>query len=202
VSVRGKTSHRQDVLLAFFLQCSCLHKHVLIAQPWATVIQPLSGLCKGALISMAHSYSVAFLHLVFSTKMRVPYLADGAIRNEAHLYMGGISRGLGCEPLITGGAEDHIHILARLGRTIPIANWVKEIKRMSSIWISDRLPTSDAFAWQTGYGVFSVSKSNVETVRAYIANQEAHHRKQSYQDEMRALLAAHNESWDEHDIWH
>jgi putative transposase len=150
---------------------------------------------------MSHSHSVVFLHLVFSTKLRIPYLLDCALRNELHVYLGSASRHLGCAPVIVGGVEDHVHMLARLGRDIAISGWVKEVKRTSSIWIKKQTPALESFAWQTGYGVFAVGKSNLEAVRTYIANQEEHHRKKTYQDEMRALLRAHDETWDERQIW-
>jgi putative transposase len=97
--------------------------------------------------------------------------------------------------------EDHVHLLARHGRTISQADWVKELKRTSSLWIKERDPATTDFAWQSGYGVFSVSASNLEGVRDYIARQAEHHRKWSFQDEFRALLKKHGETWDERYVW-
>jgi putative transposase len=81
------------------------------------------------------------------------------------------------------------------------ADWVKELKRTSSLWIKQRDPKLSEFAWQAGYVVFSVSASNWEAVRDYIARQEEHHAKRSYQDEFRVLLEKHGETWDERYVW-
>jgi putative transposase len=150
---------------------------------------------------MPQSLSVVYLHLVFSTKDRRPFLRDPILRGEMHAWLGGASRELGCPSVLVGGVEDHVHILARLGRTISQADWVKELKRTSSIWIKEHDRNSRDFAWQAGYGVFSVSASNREAVRDYIARQEEHHLKQSYQDEYRFLLKKHGEEWDERYVW-
>jgi putative transposase len=150
---------------------------------------------------MAQSLSAVYLHLVFSTKNRYPFLRDAAIRNEIHAYLGGITKTLGCPPLIVGGVEDHVHLLCRMARGITQSDWVKEIKRVSSIWIKQRDPACAGFAWQAGYGVFSVSASMLERTREYIVNQEPHHKKQTFQDEYRALLGKHGMEWDEHFVW-
>lgn len=117
-----------------------------------------------------------------------------------HSYLGGISKRLRCAPIITGGVEDHIHLLARLGRTITQAEWVKELKRVSNLWIQDEYSIKD-FEWQGGYACFSVSASNLEQVTRYIANQEEHHRKSSFQDELRALFRKHDVEGDERYVW-
>ncbi|CAN5289738.1 hypothetical protein BH23VER1_BH23VER1_05220 [soil metagenome] len=105
--------------------------------------------------------------------------------------------------MLVGGVDDHVHILARHGRTISQADWVKELKRTFSIWIKDQPVGArvQEFSWQAGYGVFSVSVSNLEAVRAYVADQEEHHRHLSFQDEFRALLRKHGETWDERYVW-
>jgi len=149
---------------------------------------------------MPQSLSAVYIHLVFSTKERRPYLKDKAIRTALHSYLGGISKRLRCAPIITGGVEDHIHLLARLGRTITQAEWVKELKRVSNLWIKDEYSIKD-FAWQGGYAAFSVSASNLDQVQRYIATQEEHHRKLSFQDELRALFRKHDLEWDERYVW-
>ena len=118
-----------------------------------------------------------------------------------HAVLGGISRQLDCPPLLAGGVEDHIHLLARFGRTISPADWIKELKRASSLWIKTRDAASKEFSWQAGYGLFSVSASNVDAVREYIERQEEHHQKRSFQDELRALLRKHGVEWDERYVW-
>ncbi|MGB6222090.1 IS200/IS605 family transposase [Haloferula sp.] len=150
---------------------------------------------------MPQSLSAVYLHLVFSTKDRRPFLSNPEVRHEMHAYLGGISRELHCPPLVAGGVEDHVHLLARHARTITQADWVKELKRSSSLWIKQREPTLGDFAWQTGYGLFSVSPSMLETVEHYIANQEEHHRKLSFQDEFRMMLRKHRIDWDERYVW-
>jgi REP element-mobilizing transposase RayT len=100
-----------------------------------------------------------------------------------------------------GGVKDHVHLLARFGRSITQADWVKELKRASNIWLKGRGRDYLDFAWQGGYADFSVSRSNLEQAKRYIANQPAHHRKMSFQDELRVLLRKHHVEWDEKYIW-
>lgn len=150
---------------------------------------------------MPQSLSVVYLHLVFSTKDRRTFLRDQSIRGEMHAWLGSASGELGCPSILVGGVEDHVHILARHGRTISQADWVKELKRTSSVWIKECDARAGDFAWQAGYGVFSVSASNLETVRNYVARQGEHHRKQNFQEEFRTLLQKHGEAWDEKYVW-
>jgi len=149
---------------------------------------------------MPQSLSTVYIHLVFSTKERIPFLRDETIRDSLHLYLGGISKRLQCAPIITGGVEDHVHLLARLGRTTTQAEWVKELKRVSNLWLKEQHSIRD-FEWQGGYADFSVSMSNLETVKKYIANQQYHHRKMNFQDELRTLLRRHEVEWDDRYIW-
>ena len=150
---------------------------------------------------MPQSLSVVYLHLVFSTKDRWHFLRDPTIRGEMHAWLGSASGQLQCPSVLVGGVEDHVHVLARFGRTLSQAEWVKEIKRTSSLWIKERDPRAQNFAWQAGYGVFSVSASNLEFVRDYVARQDEHHSKRTFQDEFRALLQKHGETWDERYVW-
>ena len=148
---------------------------------------------------MPQSLSAVYIHLIFSTKNRQPFLRDQDMRMKLHAQIGGISKTLGCAPILTGG-EDHIHLLARLGRTITQAEWIKELKRVSNLWLKKEYALSD-FERQGGYADFSVSQSNLEQVKRYIANQEEHHRKVGFQDELRALLRRHRLKWDEQYVW-
>ena len=150
---------------------------------------------------MPQSLSAVYIHLVFSTKERQPFLRDRYTRESLHAYLGGISRTLDCPPIIVGGIEDHVHLLARFGRTITQAEWVKELKRVSNLWLKEQSRTYADFQWQGGYADFSVSPSNLERVKKYIANQEDNHRKLSFQDELRALLRKHKVEWDERYVW-
>ena len=150
---------------------------------------------------MPQSLSIVYIHLVFSTKNRRPFLRDRETREDLHSYLGGISKQLDCPPIIVGGVEDHVHLLTRFGRTITQAEWVKELKRISNLWLKQRGNQYMDFEWQGGYADFSVSQSNLEQVTQYIANQEEHHRKMSFQDEVRELLKRHQQEWDEKYIW-
>lgn len=149
---------------------------------------------------MPQSLSAVYIHLVFSTKHRYPFLHDPEVRNELHKYLGGISKNLDCPPITVGGVADHVHLLARFGRTITQAEWVKELKRVSNLWLHQEMGFSK-FQWQGGYADFSVSQSNLDEVRKYIENQEEHHRKMNFQDEVRMLLRKHEITWDEAYIW-
>ena len=150
---------------------------------------------------MAQSLSAVYLHVVFSTKSRIPFFADKELRTHLHGYLAGISRKLDCPTLLVGGEEDHVHLLARHARTISQADWIKELKRASSLWIKSDHPGLRDFAWQSGYGVFSVSISQLDKVQEYISNKEEHHRKQSFQDEYRAMLKKHRVDWAEKYVW-
>ena len=150
---------------------------------------------------MPQSLSAVYVHLVFSTKDRRPLLRDSGIREELHATLGGISNRLECQSLQAGGVEDHVHLLARLGRTISQADWVKELKRASCVWIKEQGQDHADFAWQSGYATFSVSASNLDRVTAYIRGQAEHHRKFGFQDEVRALLRRHRVQWEERYLW-
>jgi REP element-mobilizing transposase RayT len=149
---------------------------------------------------MPQSFSAVYVHLVFSTKERRPFLRDFTIRESLHSYLGGISKQLGCAPISVGGIEDHVHLLARFGRTITQAEWVKELKRVSNLWLKYQYHIKE-FEWQGGYADFSVSQSNLEHVKKYIAQQREHHKKMNFQDELRLLLKRHYVDWDERYIW-
>jgi len=150
---------------------------------------------------MPQSLSAVYIHLVFSTKERKPFLRNIEMRVALHAYLGGISKTLECAPIIVGGVEDHVHILARFARTITQAECVKELKRVSSLWLKEQGSHYSDFQWQGGYACFSVSESDLEQVKKYIADQEEHHRKMSFQNELRRLLRKHGLEWDERYVW-
>ena len=150
---------------------------------------------------MPQSFSAVYIHLVFSTKDRRPFLRDKGIRDALHTYLGGVSKTLECAPIIVGGANDHVHLLCRFGRTITQAEWVKELKRVSNGWLKEQRCVPTDFQWQSGYAGFSVSQSNLDQVAKYIACQEEHHRKIAFQDELRALLRKHGLVFDERYVW-
>ena len=150
---------------------------------------------------MPQSLARVVLHVVFSTKNREPFLKDDDVRNRLHAYMAGVLQRIGCEPILIGGVEDHVHVLCNLSRTVTIAQLVEEAKKSPSKWVKEQGPQYREFFWQTGYGSFSVSQSNVEQVRAYVAAQEEHHRKATFQDELRALCRRHGVEMDERHVW-
>jgi putative transposase len=147
------------------------------------------------------SLAKILVHTVFSTKERRPLLRDKPLREEMHRYLGGILTNLECQPIIAGGVEDHVHLLCALSRTCNAADMVKELKRGSSLWLKTKGLKLSEFAWQSGYGIFSVGFSQIESVRDYIAGQEEHHRKVSFQDEFRQLLLRYEIEFDERYVW-
>jgi len=147
------------------------------------------------------SLAQVYLHIVFSTKERRPFLDDPTPRDEMHKILGAECNKLDCPVLSVGGVADHAHILCRLGRTISIADLVKETKRESTQWVKQKWIRLGEFHWQAGYGAFSISPAHVEAVRAYVANQQEHHRQESFQDEFRRLLTKYGLEWDERYVW-
>ena len=145
---------------------------------------------------MGHSYYVSYEHIAFSTKNRVRYL-DGDIRPRLLGFLAQASRNLDCPCLIAGGHDDHVHLLVRKGSLVLTPNLIKEIKRCSSVWMKEQGRQYLDFAWQQGYGAFSVSVSMLETVKRYIATQETHHATRSWAVEFRLLLEHHQIEFDE-----
>jgi putative transposase len=140
------------------------------------------------------------VHVVFSTKNREPFI-DRDLAPRLYGYMGGIIRKTNSVLLTAGGVEDHVHLLVSLGRQVCIADLVRDVKSNSSGWVHDTFPKRSKFAWQAGYGAFTVSVSLLDCVMAYIANQEEHHKKEVVQVEFRTLLKEHAIEWDERYVW-
>ncbi len=149
---------------------------------------------------MPQSLSRVILHIVFSTKERRPWL-DAAIRPRMHAYLAAVCRDCNCEAYRVGGAADHVHIAARLARTITQADLLEKIKTSSSAWIKTEGRGYSSFFWQGGYGGFSVGSSQLEDLVRYIDNQEQHHRKQTFQEEYRNLLRKYHVHFDERYLW-
>jgi putative transposase len=149
---------------------------------------------------MPHSYTNLLYHLVFSTKERRPWL-DADLRPRLFEYLGGAIRSQGGFAILINGVADHIHILARFRQDKALSEVLRDIKANSSGWIHRTFPTLASFAWQQGYGAFTVSPSQEDRVRQYIANQEVHHRTVSFQEEFVALLRAHGIEFDERYLW-
>jgi len=149
---------------------------------------------------MPQSLARLHIHLVFSTKNREPWITPG-IHEALHAYMATVLQNLGCAPVLINSVEDHVHLLFDLSRSVSISRVVEDVKKSSSKWIKTTGSVFNRFAWQAGYGAFAVSKSNVETVRIYIANQREHHRKKTFQEEFRQFLDRHHIAYDERYVW-
>ena len=149
---------------------------------------------------MAHSFTNLLYHLVFSTKERQPWL-EQSLRPALWDCLGGIIKAEGGIPLIINGVEDHVHILTKLRPDKSVSNILSDLKSRSSGWVHRTHPNLEAFAWQTGYGAFTVSQSQVEKIRTYIHNQEEHHRRMPFQEELRRLLRKHGQTIDETLLW-
>jgi len=149
---------------------------------------------------MPTTYSNLLYHIVFSTKQRLP-LIDDNWQEELYRYIGGIIRAEGGVLLEIGGINDHVHILAKLKPAISVAEMLNKIKANSSKWANDHKMKMRKFGWQEGYSAFSVSESQIPRLAHYIQNQEEHHRKQSYQEELLALLERHGIEFDPKYLW-
>ncbi len=137
---------------------------------------------------MGSTFTSLRIHIVFSTKERRPWIKPGW-RTTLHEYLGGTVRGLGAVPEAIGGVEDHVHLLIGYRPTLTISDFVRELKKASSNWVAEQFEPQ--FGLQDGYSAFSVSASQKEHVRIYIGNQEAHHQRRSFREELAELLMRH-----------
>jgi REP element-mobilizing transposase RayT len=137
-------------------------------------------------------------HVIFSTKDREP-LIEPEMGRRLFAYMGGVVPEMKGSALIMNGVVDHVHLLVNLPAKVALADLMRVVKANSSRWVHEELRRP--FAWQTGYGAFSVSQSNVDEVTQYIAGQEAHHRRLTFQEEFVAFLKRHGIAYDEKYIW-
>jgi REP element-mobilizing transposase RayT len=149
---------------------------------------------------MPQSLANILVHLTFSTKERRPLIRP-EVADELYRYLATVSTTCGCPPHKIGGTRDHVHILFSLSRTITVAKFVETVKTDSSKWIKGKGPELAAFAWQNGYGAFSIGQSQFDTVRRYIETQEEHHQTRTFQDEFRALLRRYGVEFDERFVW-
>ena len=147
---------------------------------------------------MPQSLASVLIHLIFSTKNREPMIPQEVLPH-LHAYIVGILDNLQCPSLRTGGIADHAHSLFSLHRTAAIAGVVEEVKKGSSKWMKQQgVPR---FAWQAGYAAFSVSESQKAAVIRYVERQEEHHKKHTFQEEVRAFLTRHGMAYDERYVW-
>jgi putative transposase len=149
---------------------------------------------------MPQSLSKILLHVVFSTKDRRPFMSK-SIQPALHAYMATLARNQGCECYRVNGIEDHVHLAIGLARTITVADLVKELKTESNKWLKHEDTSLINFAWQKGYGAFSLGASQLPDLLAYIDNQESHHKKMTFQDEYRIFLKKYDIEYDERYVW-
>lgn len=151
-------------------------------------------------IKMAQSLSKVYVHITFSTKNR-QHLIKNQVKESLFEYLGGICKGLACNPLKIGGYTDHVHVLCLLSKKITQIKLLEELKKQSSKWIKTKGKEYANFYWQDGYGIFSVNPQEVDKVVYYIMNQHEHHKKQSFKNELRALLNKYKVEYNESYFW-
>ncbi|PZX53422.1 REP element-mobilizing transposase RayT [Algoriphagus ratkowskyi] len=149
---------------------------------------------------MGQSLVKNYVHIIFSTKNRQPYIIQ-EYEDELFKYLGGVCKAHECTPIQVGGHLDHVHILCLLSKRMTIADLLEEVKTDSSKWMKKRANELRDFYWQDGYGAFSVNPSQVDTVTDYIKNQREHHQRKSFQDEYRAFLKKYKVDYDERYVW-
>ena len=150
--------------------------------------------------TMPKSYTSLVYHLIFSTYERRPIITLDR-RPRLYEYVGGIIRELGGSLIAVGGIEDHLHLLPRLRPDKALSDTLRVLKANSTGWMHDVFPDANDFAWQKGYGAFTVSKSLIPTVSAYIANQEQHHHKRTFREEFIEILRVNEVPFDEKYLW-
>ena len=150
---------------------------------------------------MPQSLAQIYIHIVFSTKERRPFLDTNDLRESMHAYLAGTCKNLGSPSLLIGGTEDHVHVLCRQSKTGRVSELVRELKRDSSKWIKTKDQGLENFHWQSGYGAFSVSPTHVEELTRYIADQEDHHRTVTFQEEFRQICERNGVNVDERYVW-
>jgi putative transposase len=149
---------------------------------------------------MPSSWTQNFYHAVFSTRQRRAMIKPGS-EPRVHAFIGGILRDLGCTVIAINGMPDHVHLLARYPARLAHADMLRHVKSRSSAWIRETLPLMKDFAWQEGYGGFTVSKSAVDTVAEYIRRQKEHHGRLSFEQEFLELLRRHGVEFSESEVF-
>jgi REP element-mobilizing transposase RayT len=149
---------------------------------------------------MSQSLAKIVIHVVYGTKNREPFLNKN-IRAKLYAYTVGILDTLNCITITINAVEDHIHLLVILSKNITVSKMLEEIKKGTSRWLKTQGNNFNGFSWQGGYGAFSVSESQIPKVIEYINNQEQHHQKISFKDELKALLKKHNIEFNEQYLW-
>jgi REP element-mobilizing transposase RayT len=146
------------------------------------------------------SFTCLNYHLVVSTKQRQPFIVE-AWQQRLFDYIGGIIRQQGGVLLAAGGMPDHVHLLAAINKSMAITDALRDVKANSSRWIHEEILDQSGFAWQAGYGAFTVSQSSLDSVRRYLAGQKEHHRVRTFQEEFVELLRRHEIAFAERSLW-
>ena len=149
---------------------------------------------------MAGKYLSLLVHFTWSTAGREPWL-EADMRDDLYAYIGGTMKNKKAKLISAGGMFDHIHLYASMPSTISVADFVNAVKSNSSRWVHETYSRLRNFAWQEGYGAFSVSKSEEGKVVRYVRNQETHHRKRTFKEELIGLLEKHGIEYDNRYIW-
>ena len=149
---------------------------------------------------MAQSLSRILLHVVFSTKNRKRSIASD-LAESLHAYLAGACRALGSEAYRVGGTEDHVHIACTLPRTLTVSKLLEEMKKTSSAWFKSKDSRCQGFAWQAGYGAFSLGQSQLAALVQYIDTQQEHHRSTSCEEELLAFFKRYGVEYDERYLW-
>jgi putative transposase len=158
------------------------------------------GDIEGMIHAMPQSLSLVVLHIIFSTKDRRPLL-DPAMRPRLHAYFATVAHNAECHCYRAGGVADHVHLAVRLSRTLAIADLMQNLKTASSKWLKAQSPDLRTFAWQRGYGCFSVGPSDLDSLCAYIDKQQEHHQTRSFQEEFLMFLKKYRVEYDEAYVW-
>ena len=149
---------------------------------------------------MSQSLSQVYVHIVFHTKYNQD-LIKSDIENELYAYFGGILKDNKSVPITINGIENHVHILCIMSKNIALAELLEELKRNSSRWIKTKGKEYKEFAWQGGYGGFSVSQSKVDVVKKYIENQKEHHKSETFKEEYIRFLKEYGIDYNEDYLW-
>ena len=146
---------------------------------------------------MPTAWTQLYVHLVFSTKLRAPYIAD-RLETRLHKFLGGIARDMGCAVVAIGGMPDHVHVLVRIKPDVAVSDLVRHLKGRSAKWANESV---SPLYWQEGYGAFSVSSSLLDEVTRYIETQKEHHSRLTFQEEFELFLRKHGIPFRPEDVW-
>ena len=149
---------------------------------------------------MPQSLSQIYIHIIFSTKYRAPFI-DNGIADELYAYLGGICKSLDCPPIKVGGYRDHVHILCKFSKKILLISLLENVKKSSSKWMKTKGSRYVNFYWQDGYAAFSVNPAEIDRVVDYIEGQEMHHAVKTFQEECREFFREYRVDYDDRYVW-